>query len=219
MVSTSDGREDSLSNLFLVNLLVAMWVRTVAAADREKADSTGKRLRHELLVTRKCAGGRSTARNHAAERADDSHSEGTRGSPEEGDVTQTQTTCFLWIIALLGVGILLVVSTKIKPFLRWIGSKHGYVLADKNVPAPPSSDEQDEQVSKPVQEILLRDSPVNLLKSDRQQIRQDTRAHVISFPVNVSVTPRAAWSNSGDSKEYLHGSRWDSGERSSGSVG
>ncbi|XP_031155481.1 CD27 antigen isoform X2 [Sander lucioperca] len=48
-------------------------------------------------------------------------------------------------------GIALIVVIKIKPFLHWIKAKHSYLLAKEPVPVPPFS--EDEEVSKPVQEV------------------------------------------------------------------
>ncbi|XP_042345350.1 tumor necrosis factor receptor superfamily member 5 [Plectropomus leopardus] len=62
------------------------------------------------------------------------------------------TVWFLVIIALLCAGIALVVATKIKPFLRWIKSKHGYFLTEETEPSPRYS--ENEEVSTPVQEGL-----------------------------------------------------------------
>ncbi|XP_030606173.1 tumor necrosis factor receptor superfamily member 5 isoform X2 [Archocentrus centrarchus] len=59
------------------------------------------------------------------------------------------TAWFLVIIALLCTGIVLVFMTKIKPFLLWIKSKHGYFLAEKS--QPPCAGV--EVVSKPIQEM------------------------------------------------------------------
>ncbi|XP_038140148.1 tumor necrosis factor receptor superfamily member 6 isoform X1 [Cyprinodon tularosa] len=59
------------------------------------------------------------------------------------------TQWFLVIVALLCAGIALVVVTKIKPFLHWIRSNHGYFFVEK--PVLPCT--VDEDVSKPVQEV------------------------------------------------------------------
>ncbi|XP_041798030.1 CD27 antigen isoform X2 [Chelmon rostratus] len=57
----------------------------------------------------------------------------------------------IWlIIGLLSAVIAFFVGTKISPFLRWIKSKHGYLLTETCAPVPPCS--EDEEVSKPVQE-------------------------------------------------------------------
>ncbi|KAM7421056.1 hypothetical protein PAMA_015303 [Pampus argenteus] len=65
----------------------------------------------------------------------------------------TDTVWYLvTITALLCVGIALIVTTKLKPFLRWMRSKHGYILAKNPTPLPQSTTE-DEGVSKPVQEM------------------------------------------------------------------
>ncbi|XP_037309345.2 tumor necrosis factor receptor superfamily member 14 isoform X2 [Pungitius pungitius] len=49
-------------------------------------------------------------------------------------------------------GITMVAVAKIKPFLLWIKSKHGYVLAKD--PQPASRCSEDEEVSAPIQEVL-----------------------------------------------------------------
>ncbi|XP_077951096.1 tumor necrosis factor receptor superfamily member 5 isoform X2 [Gasterosteus aculeatus] len=49
-------------------------------------------------------------------------------------------------------GITLAAVAKIKPFMLWIKSKHGYMLAKDPQPASPCS--EDEQVSTPIQEVL-----------------------------------------------------------------
>nr|XP_046255235.1 CD27 antigen isoform X2 [Scatophagus argus] len=53
----------------------------------------------------------------------------------------------LWTPQKSPRGIIFAVATKSLPFLRWIESKHGYLLAKSQAPAPPH-----EEVSKPVQE-------------------------------------------------------------------
>ncbi|XP_045901823.1 tumor necrosis factor receptor superfamily member 6 [Micropterus dolomieu] len=71
------------------------------------------------------------------------------------------TVWFLVIIALLCAGFALIVATKIKPFLRWIRSKHGYFLASKAAMVPPCS--QDDEVSTPVQEVCGKcDQPIDV---------------------------------------------------------
>ncbi|KAK5861779.1 hypothetical protein PBY51_017229 [Eleginops maclovinus] len=62
------------------------------------------------------------------------------------------TAWFLVIIALLCAGLAIVVLAKMKPFLRWIKSKHGYFLAKEPAPVPARFD--DEGVSTPIQEVL-----------------------------------------------------------------
>ncbi|XP_034409772.1 tumor necrosis factor receptor superfamily member 6 [Cyclopterus lumpus] len=57
---------------------------------------------------------------------------------------------FLVIITLLCAGITIAVVTKIKPFMFWIKSKHGYRLAEGSPSVPSGS----EEVSTPVQEVL-----------------------------------------------------------------
>ncbi|XP_047454407.1 tumor necrosis factor receptor superfamily member 5 isoform X2 [Mugil cephalus] len=69
-------------------------------------------------------------------------------TPEFATPQIKDTVWFLVIIALLCAGIALVIATKVKPFLRWIRSNHGYFLAEKPVPQT-----EDEDVSKPVQEV------------------------------------------------------------------
>ncbi|XP_026173352.1 CD27 antigen [Mastacembelus armatus] len=71
------------------------------------------------------------------------------------------TVWFLVIIALLCAGFALVVVTKIKPFLRWIRAKQGYFLTEKPALGPPCS--EDEEVSKPVQEVCGKcDQPIDV---------------------------------------------------------
>ncbi|XP_039973565.1 CD27 antigen [Xiphias gladius] len=76
------------------------------------------------------------------------------------------TAWFLVLNALLCTGLAFVVVTKIKPFLHWIRSKHiscceGYFLPDKPAPVPPCS--EDEEVSKPVQEVCGKcDQPIDV---------------------------------------------------------
>ncbi|XP_068426732.1 tumor necrosis factor receptor superfamily member 6-like [Clinocottus analis] len=60
------------------------------------------------------------------------------------------TIWFLVIIALLCAGIAIAVVTKIHPFILWIKSKHGYLLAQDSLPEPSGC----EEVSTPVQEVL-----------------------------------------------------------------
>ncbi|XP_056301147.1 uncharacterized protein cd27 isoform X1 [Pseudoliparis swirei] len=60
------------------------------------------------------------------------------------------TVWFVVIITLLCAGITIAVVTKIKPFMFWIKSKHGYRLA-RDSPSVPSGSEE---VSTPVQEVL-----------------------------------------------------------------
>ncbi|XP_068591183.1 uncharacterized protein [Cebidichthys violaceus] len=62
------------------------------------------------------------------------------------------TAWFLVIIALLCAGITLAAVAKIKPFMRWIKSKHGYIFPKDAQPVPQCS--EDEEVSTPVQEVL-----------------------------------------------------------------
>ncbi|XP_031708688.1 CD27 antigen [Anarrhichthys ocellatus] len=59
---------------------------------------------------------------------------------------------FLVIISLLCAGITLAAVAKIKPFMRWVKAKHGYILAKDPQPVPQCS--EDEEVSTPVQEVL-----------------------------------------------------------------
>ncbi|XP_070768609.1 tumor necrosis factor receptor superfamily member 6-like [Enoplosus armatus] len=71
------------------------------------------------------------------------------------------TVWLLVIIAFLCAGSALIVVTKIKPFLRWVRSKHGYLLAEKPAPVPPFS--QDDDVSTPVQEVCGKcDQPLDV---------------------------------------------------------
>ncbi|XP_053182471.1 tumor necrosis factor receptor superfamily member 6 [Scomber japonicus] len=68
---------------------------------------------------------------------------------------------YLVIITLLLVVIALAV-TKLKPFLRWIRSKEGYLLAEK-ITARPETTTEDEGVSKPVQEMCGKcDQPIDV---------------------------------------------------------
>ncbi|XP_034029544.1 CD27 antigen [Thalassophryne amazonica] len=71
------------------------------------------------------------------------------------------TTWFLVITALLCAGIALILVTKLKSFLRWIRSKHGYFLPEKTVPGSPHTEE--ENVSTPIQEMCGKcDQPINI---------------------------------------------------------
>ncbi|XP_067457295.1 CD27 antigen [Thunnus thynnus] len=62
------------------------------------------------------------------------------------------TMWYLVIIALLCVGLVLIVISKLKPILCWIRSKRGYILTEKPT-ALPGNATDDEGVSKPVQEM------------------------------------------------------------------
>ncbi|XP_054477640.1 tumor necrosis factor receptor superfamily member 5 isoform X2 [Anoplopoma fimbria] len=62
------------------------------------------------------------------------------------------TVWFLVIIAILCVGIAFAVVTKIKPFMRWIKSKQGYIFYKG--PSPVTTSSEEEEVSTPVQEVL-----------------------------------------------------------------
>ncbi|KAK2844739.1 hypothetical protein Q5P01_011398 [Channa striata] len=71
------------------------------------------------------------------------------------------TASLLVIIALLCAVIAFAIATNIKPFLCWIRSKHGYFLTQK--PAPESQFSEDEDVSKPVQEVCGKcDQPIDV---------------------------------------------------------
>ncbi|XP_068179490.1 CD27 antigen-like isoform X3 [Antennarius striatus] len=74
--------------------------------------------------------------------------------------TGTDAAGSLVIIGLLSAGIAVILVTKIKPFLHWIRSKHGSLMADSCPPVAPCS--EDEEVSRPVQEA----GNVPKLKSD-----------------------------------------------------
>ncbi|XP_069551773.1 CD27 antigen-like [Brachyistius frenatus] len=77
----------------------------------------------------------------------------------------TDTVGFLVITALLCAGIALLVVTRIKPFLRWIRSNQCYFSAEKS--APPSLYAEDEDVSKPVQEVCGKcDQPIEVCVKD-----------------------------------------------------
>ncbi|KAM3615071.1 uncharacterized protein V6R79_022878 [Siganus canaliculatus] len=58
---------------------------------------------------------------------------------------------YLVIIALLSIGITFLLVVKLKPILRWIRSKHGYFVTKPHAPVATCS--EDEEVSKPVQEV------------------------------------------------------------------
>lgn len=64
------------------------------------------------------------------------------------------------IVILLCAVIFLLVLTKLRVFLKWIRSTHGYFLAVKAAPVPPCTDDS---VSKPVQEMCGKcDQPIEL---------------------------------------------------------
>ncbi|XP_040900244.1 tumor necrosis factor receptor superfamily member 3 isoform X3 [Toxotes jaculatrix] len=93
----------------------------------------------------------------------------TTSTPEDLTTLRTpprkrDTVWFLVIISLLCTGITLAVVTKIKPLLCWIRSKHGYFLTPKAVPGPPVTPySEDEEVSKPVQEVCGKcDQPIDV---------------------------------------------------------
>ncbi|XP_017270959.1 CD27 antigen [Kryptolebias marmoratus] len=68
---------------------------------------------------------------------------------------------FLVVIVILCAGITLVILTKIKSFLHWIRSNHGYFLAEKASTEPSCA--EDEDVSKPVQEVCGKcDQPIDV---------------------------------------------------------
>ncbi|XP_051262144.1 tumor necrosis factor receptor superfamily member 6 [Dicentrarchus labrax] len=73
----------------------------------------------------------------------------------------TDTAWFLVIIILLSVILSFFGITKMKPFLHWIRSKHGYLLAKTPAPMPPF--QEDDSVSKPVQEVCGKcDQPLDV---------------------------------------------------------
>ncbi|XP_035528599.1 tumor necrosis factor receptor superfamily member 6 [Morone saxatilis] len=73
----------------------------------------------------------------------------------------TDTAWFLIIIILLSVILSFFGITKMKPFLHWIRSKHGYLLAKTPAPMPPFL--EDDSVSKPVQEVCGKcDQPLDV---------------------------------------------------------